>query len=769
MANWSSITVKFDIFEPLRPPLESVLQILEAVEAILEAVLALIKPFLLDLLNPLRALIALLLAAIRALINQVRSAGFAFLLVYPDFSQPDFAGVLHSVSGAYPGFESKVVSKFYDSSDLFRPQYPPGSAVAMIVLYVGADSPGDLMGLLFSLLALLKGQPKLTGLPAPVGLKALPVNQSGSSISQFRQLFDPDLQQAVQLEWRMPQSASGMGAAGFAGQVVSFYNQFRFPNFIIERTGPFPGDDPGSKQSPTGESVQVPVKSQTIGANVIDGITAKYSFPKVNSLATLREEDGSFYRHFPKKIPIQYGGDGKATAGVTQGSSASALSQTVSLVTGIATGTYKYLDDDPSLVPGRTYYYRVRCFFGDCSDYVSATAGSLAAPGSPIVVTDGNTKKLKLSPKLTLGRPSAVAKGFVPRKLTDDSGSSVAFNVYKDLFRAVQAGLLLNFDLPNAFPPGSGLQNTVFRNEQRTGWGTLGMIGGQAGPLKAAFPSSDDFRSNVVAKATARRLANSVATVLFSTPSLVDMLAEQWSDTVDDVVQRLVPDGIDDVTQEDVSRRAPWTLLGIVGGVTTQTAQKVEVYLGQEETYTAGGDLTGPVPLSRVDGIATFVTVDERQKLADFLRSALSTVSTQTSYLSWYSLTIGDLFPALNPLLFDFEQFMLALLKAVESALKEIADIVETLIQKVKALAQIIQTLDEILALLNVNVTVSVLATASTNGSADSLVQDLVASEQKPGSSPFGLHSGMVLTFGGPGEGALAAFNALKFILSLPG
>ena len=64
MANWSTITVKFDIFEPLLPPVEAALQALEAVEAILEAVLALLKPFFLDILNPLRALVLLLASAL---------------------------------------------------------------------------------------------------------------------------------------------------------------------------------------------------------------------------------------------------------------------------------------------------------------------------------------------------------------------------------------------------------------------------------------------------------------------------------------------------------------------------------------------------------------------------------------------------------------------------------------------------------------------------------------------------------------------------------
>lgn len=759
MASWSSVTLKFDIFEPLRPPIQSALQFLETVEAILEALLDLIRPFFLDLLNPLRALIALLLAALRAIINQIRSTGFSILLVHPDFSQPDFAGVLYSVSGAYPGFESKVVGKFFDTSDIFRPQYTPGMSVAMLVLYVGADSPGDLLGLLFALLALIRHPVVLTGLPAPVDVKALPVTQGTSSISQFRRLFDPDLNQAVQLEWRMPQSPAGMGAAGFVGQVVSFYNQFRFPNFIIERTGPFPRDEGDEELSPQGDPVFIDTSTQTIGKGVVDGIIEKYSFPIVNSRSIVREDDGSVYRNFPKKIAIQFGSDGEAQADVPQGSAASALASATSLVTGIATGTYKYLDEDPSLVPGRTYYYRIRAFFGDATDYLQLTSSD---PGlvSQMTVTSGSFRVLRTAPKLTLGRPSRVVKGFVPRKLTDPSGASLAFNAYENVFSAVMAGLLLNFELPPAFPPESGIPNTVFRNEQRTGWGTLGLLGGQIGPLKAGFDKSDELIDNVVFRATARRLANSVATQLFSTPELVDLLTDLWTTRgVSDVVERLIPTA--DVDEE------PWSFVGIVGGITPQVAQKINEYLSREETYVGGAPLTGPVPIIPVDGM-THVTVEERVELANFLRTALSVVSHQTSYLAWYSVTVGDLFPALIPFLFDFEQFLKALLKALNDAIKEIEDIIETLLQKIRALIQILRTLDEILSLLEINVTVSVLGFSSTNGSAETLVQELIQSEDKPGDSPFGLHSGMVMTFGGPGEGFIAAFEALKFILTLP-
>jgi hypothetical protein len=141
-------------------------------------------------------------------------------------------------------------------------------------------------------------------------------------------------------------------------------------------------------------------------------------------------------------------------------------------------------------------------------------------------------------------------------------------------------------------------------------------------------------------------------------------------------------------------------------------------------------------------------------------------VGPVTTYLSWQALTVGDLFPELTAFLFDFEQFLLALLKAVESIIKAIQEIIETLLQKIRALKQIIQTILDILDLLSIELSMSVLFVSGT-GDPTTLVSALQASEDKPGDSPYGLHSGVVMTAGGPGPGFIAALDTLAFIFGL--
>lgn len=764
MAEWQTITFRFDIFDPLRPPIEAVLTALEAVEAVLEALLDLLKPFFLDLLNPLRAIIAALLAAIRAIINQIRATGLSVLLVHPDFSQQDFGAVLNSVSGAYPGFESKVVGKFFDTSDIFRPQYPPGSSVAMLIFYIGADSPGDLLGLLFALLALIKHPVQISALPAPVDVRAVPVRQGGDAVSQFRSLFDSDLLQAVQLEWRMPQGPSGTGAAGFVGQIAALYNAFRFPNFVIERHGPFPQSEGQGQLDPRGELLRIQTNSATLGENV-DALIQRYDFPRVNSRVPIREEDGTVHRVFNNKRAIQFGGSGEAVDGEPIGSPTSALSAASTLVRGIASGTYRFLDEDDDLIPGRTYYYRIRAFFGDATDYVEFTQPDEGQASNVGIVQAGNRQFLRTSPKLTLSRPSRIVKAFVPR-VTDGT----AFQAYQNIFDAVRAGLLLNMELP---PANQG--DSLFRQDQKTGWGTLGLIAGQVGLAKAVGATSPDasglppgfllnrsdelLENNLLFSTTSRRLANTVAEKLLDNPAFTDILISQWNDGVQETVSGII--------EADIV----WFVPAIVGGITPETVANIDAYLSLEEgdesvVIDEDGNrvLISPFPLTG----EVSASVEDRIDLANFLRTALSVVSSNVGYLNWYSVTVGDLFPALTPFLFDLEQFLLALLKAVNSAIQEIIDIIETLLAKIRALKQVLETILALLDLLNVNVSVSVLTTSTTNGSAETLVQDLQQSTSKPGSSPFGLHSGMVLTAGGPGEGFIAAIEVLKFILTIP-
>jgi len=741
LANWQSAKLNFSPFETVRAPIHGMLSALEALEAILEALKDLVKAFLFDLSNPIKAIVQLLLAAVRALINQIKSAGFNLLFISPDFSRKDFSSILQSVSGSYSGFESKVVYKFHDINDIFRPRFPPGSSVAMIMFYLGSDNPAQLFIQINSLLSLIKLPTPITTLPAPVELTVKPVLKSSSTVAitqsivnKFSNVFDGNFDQALVLEWRMPTTTGGAVVPGFLNSLVTFRNAFRFPNFLIERS-----------ESPTGESIEIPLNSQTVG-KVMEPLVTKYGFPMPSTNVTLREENGEAYKHFIDKIDVP----------------------TSSLLDGAFTGSYQ-VTDVTGLKPGVTYYYRVRAYFGDITEYIKTiTADDLKAKKNSLIFQNQNQWIIRYGKDTVMGAPSPVVRGTVPFPST----GVTKFDPYNSIYKAVQVGLLLNFELPPAQATDSktpvATSSTLIsltRQDQKTGWGSLSVAGGQVGFLKRDSTTSNELKNNRVFKYTARRIANQVLTNLYSNTQYTDLLFGLWNDGVQSIVNKVL--------------NAPivWNFIGIVGGFSESDIVRVNNYLDKESAYASkrnkdgSGNITldGPYPSSQftIDDLDYAVNAESRIKLSQFLRSALAAMSGQASYMSWYSVTIGDLFPFTYSFIFDFDQLLLSLLKAVDSAVKEIEAIIDTILQKIRDLEAILHAINTLISLLNIKLTVSVFVDSSTNGSAESLVQSLINSGDKPSDSQSGFYSGMVMTFGGPGEGSLAAFKALKFLLTL--
>lgn len=732
MSSWNTLEFSFKPLEPIKGPLQGVLSVLQVVEAILEALLEIIKIFLFDFGNPIKALVALILAAVRAIINQIKSAGFSILLVHPDFSRQDFSATLESVSGGYATFESKVVGKFFDTGDIFRPQYPSGSAVAMLALYIGAESPGDLLKQLSELLKLIRHPETLSSLPAPVELKARPLMKSDAGLAQVGALFKAatkfsdlfgDVDQKIVLEWRMPTTPTAAQGPSFTNALSSFYNSFRFPNFLIERS-----------ESPTGDAVNVKLDSPTAGNGDEKRQLKKFRFPSPGGTVQLRERNGDVVRFFPKKVAVA------AESGLLEGQ---------------LTGTYRYVDED--VKPGKTYYYRVRAYFGNPATYIGAGSASDLANNRSLRRQEGNQFFIEYGSGVAMGSPSAVARGFCPRP----RGGTSSFNAYEHVRQAVEAGILLNFE----FPPATR-DDEENRTDQKAGWGCLSVVGGQIGPLKSAFDSSDKLRPVVIFKWTARRVSNMVAASSYSKPDLTALIAQKW-------------DGVADVVDRVLTAPFTWKFVGVVGGITSGSDEKVEDYLHAEDpsdeskyslgTALEGTPLDGPYPSSSyvVNGRDYAVSAAERRLLADFLSLCIGSSGGAGSYLSWRSVTVGDLFPALIPVIFDFEQFLQSLMKALGSVIKEIEAIIEAIIQKIQQLENILKAVLNLIEILSITVSVSILGYTTGNGSAASLAEALISSENKPGSLPFGLHSGMVMTFGGPGEGATAAFKALGFVLGI--
>jgi len=727
-SSWTNLKINVDPLAALRPPLKSILSVLEAIESVLEALLALLKAFMLDLLNPIRALIALLLAAIRAILNQIKSTGFAVLLVRPDFRRSDLRGVFNSVSGGYQAFESKVMGKFYDEADPFRPQYTAGMNAVMVIFYIGAESPGDLMSEIMALLDLLKHPMDDVGVAAPVGLKVSAPSQSGDPASQFWKLFQPsDANKSLVLEWKMPTSAAGIASPTLVGQIASSLPSYNLgQKFLIERT---------TDENPAGEPVYAKLESKTQGARVKKTIQ-KYNVPSASTKVAVKERNGGRYRFFPVRKKADN-----------------------STYLGGLTGTYRYIDTQ--LEEGKAYRYRVRAYLGTLDDaYVDPSIKTVDDAAKKLIKQDAtNGWIVNFGKKVVMGKPSAVVRGYVPPQVS----AGEIFDMYTDLMNASLAAILLNFELP--FP--SATDNATVL-EQKTGWGTLSALAGPIGWQKIGHAKASVFVKQPFVKPTIRRVVNPVLEKLRKQAQLIKRLSKMWSSGVKETVEKIL--GQVGYTFSNSGTTPPvaydWGLFGLIGDVTDAKQKQINAYLAKEDPdYSAKPKLyAGPLPVKAGLG-AVYVTVQERSDLADFLRLAMSVNDQSANYLQWYSITIGDLFPALVPFLFDFEQWIIQLLKAVESALKEIADIINTLIQRVRDLEQLVKAIIALLEMLNIDLTVSALSVSGSNG-VDDLVQGLLTSQNKPGDKPFGLHAGYVFTAGGPGPGFTKALEALKFLVT---
>jgi hypothetical protein len=475
------------------------------------------------------------------------------------------------------------------------------------------------------------------------------------------------------------------------------------------------------------------VESKTQGKRV-QGTIRRYNVPSVSTKVTVKERDGSVYRFF---------GIRKNASNMTY--------------MGGLTGIYRYVDKN--LIPGVSYNYRVRAYMGTLdARYLDPTTTTAALAATRLVEDGQNGPQIRFG-KAIMGKPSAVVRGFVPMRTSEGA----IFNLYQDLLNATLAGILLNFELP---PPVKGDGETSI--EQKTGWGTLNQIAGPIGWIKKARPKSTEFVKHLGVKPAVRRLMNPAMEKIRTQPALQSRLSKMWASGVKETTETILYGAGVQFSMAGLAgsqkTRPPqdalaWGLYGLMGDVDDSTYASIAAYLQMDSmTKLFQSGYLGPLPIQ-------ILGAQPRADLAAFLQLATSVLSQSTGYLQWYSVSIGDLFPALVPFLFDFEQWIINLLKAIESALKEITDIIETLIQRIRDLEQLLRAIISLLDMFDITVSVSALFVSGKNGIED-LVQGITASENKPSNQPYGLHSGLVMTAGGPGPGFVKAIDALKFLLT---
>ncbi len=926
---WNTISFDTNPLEVLKEPLGAALVGLRIAESIIDGLLDIIKSLSLDLSNPLNAIASSLLAVIQALIKQIKSLSISVLPILPDYSRNDFNLIMSSCAGGFSAFESKIVAKFFDSKDVFRPSYGSGSTTATAIFYIGTESHERLITQSRALAKLITTPNFVVGLPTPVGLKAMSVKTNNNPIDNIRATFDSSFKKVISLEWKMPTTTVGTTMPGFTVGVSEFVNSYRLNKFIIERS-----------EVPNGE-------------NCVYITPPQDDMPEI--AVPVQESDGSSHRIFSNKkiADVSLSIDGKIS------------------------GSYHYTDEDPTLEFGKVYYYRVRSYVGEDptkyaltksqSDYYSLSDKSI---NKDVIKISNNEAFIKFGDNTDVSLPTSAVKAYLPKPF-DSNFSSQDHNLYDVMYDAVAAAVLLNFDVQRY----NGDDENTYK--ATIGWGTISSYSSQIRYIKNGNTNSNSLKNDLKFKYTVRIISNSILSNIMTQYRLIELLRSMWSNGVkktvskvmnspiswtlpvlpiqnsdiwssgspaktdiktnetliklkkeakkyllelyslynktfsslkefeeseaemseqrvlatasDDVPSVFKPSGYSFTTYKDNSSKSSVksteyeigsyggpvvnssfptldSLLEFYGrkeslekylsgikneisvfesltktgqptesditsvydswfkptmsklfsmqltiseikdlyvkynhssyndidnkeieyinklGITEQPQTKttkydnsIYSYLNKSDSYEfsirSGSNikLNGQCPINKmlVDGVDVSISVDERRQLVEFLQHVLPFVNGTATTNPWYSVSVGDMFPAMVPFMFDFEQYVGGFSKSTKSSMAYIEDSVNNIKRQIQSLESILESINQLIDLFNIEVSVSAFVHISTNSSIEEVVKAIQSATNKPQTGPNSLHSGLVLTCGGPGEGSIAAFEALKTILGL--
>lgn len=755
MPAWNELSISsLDEINAVKDKLSNVLAVLQIAEKVAETVLAFVKAFLADLVNPIRAVMLLLLATIRSIINSLLSSGISALWILPDFSLP-ISGLINSVSGGFTSFEQKVLFKLNDTSDLNRPDYSDISGAAAVILYLGADNALQLINTISSFIQFFQGSGISLNLPSPINVKVSNVAQSDSTLSTITNfvntlpnVFSRPLDNKLVIEWEMEVGPSGVDAPGFLNPLISFVPTVLWKSFIIERTT-IPGD----------KSINVPIESATSGA-LTDTVTDRFGVYSLPSNLALRYPDGqSIYQFYETKFVVEDASSG--------------------FLPGFLATKFTYIDED--VEPGVVYYYRIMAYSGDVASYASAERPSFETPGTFVKVVD-NTPILNLN-QLVLGVPSEIVSGTVSTALKDKDWSP-----YDDLFDTLMTAILLNFEYtpvaageilsgPNL--PGS-IQSNQNLIDSQAGWGSCSAIAALVLNYKSFIDNSADFAKSTASRAVIRKIVNKILANVYDNKGLLDNLYNQWL-VNRGLVRKIIPGGENASRLDYYLPNLVWTFPRVdvgdfISGPNAVSATQIILYLDASNqspvnrlTLDSGlGSTSGKYKIESPCPISA-ISVAERNSLANMCRTMLLTLNSNVSNLAWKSITLGDFIPSLTFFLYDLEQFVLNIIKAMDSIGSDIIEMIQNIIFRIQQLQTIVRTITAIIDLFNIKLSVGVLLIAEPKGGVNALVEAIQSAEDKPEPNAQGLHSGLVLTAGGPGAGAIEAISGLLNAFGLGG
>lgn len=192
-----------DSFTDVLQTISSLLNALLVILNILLAVLQIVKAFAIGLLDPLTAIIQVIVDEIESLLSDIRQIGI-YVAGDLDLDPPNFASIL----GGFSAYERRMIGRLVNTADPTRPNFSTRTAAIAIFLYVSADTSG-----VAGLVEVIQRIAAFFGRKAPLRVTSVPValqvayGADGASPSTFGTLADAfevnDLPNQAILRWQL--------------------------------------------------------------------------------------------------------------------------------------------------------------------------------------------------------------------------------------------------------------------------------------------------------------------------------------------------------------------------------------------------------------------------------------------------------------------------------------------------------------------------------------------------------------------------------------
>lgn len=743
MSNWKSFSLSIpgkDLLEPVRQVLETLVIFLDVLKVILDT----IKAFLIDFGNPIKALVQALIKLIEELFLALKASGF---FGYFDVPTPETDPAFARHAGGYPAFTQRFKASLFDTKDFNRPQPRQGSTKSgFVLMVVDAGGPIDMVRRIRNLLKFFGKALSSPHFSAPANFKVLPVGSSGDPILAVAHVFTKGPINAIELQWTLP-STQETPTPGFSDVVMKYASEFIPPSFVIEKSTDV---NPASQKislSDMADPDTTGIVEWNRPVNVDPALASRFATTengRVVRKEVLKDESGEPVIKFQKYV--------------IPGTGVDLLGQL---------GKFRYVDTD--VIPGRTYYYRVRAY-----------SGSLDVDPSTGLLNNVASSASKLAPKV--GDNSSIPHFDYPSKTKDDSvvmgkptpiirttiPTATDFDVLENARRIFLTAFSLDFhqELP---------QGLEFNSDGTPKNGTTGVMVGrgslfdQSGIL-ASFLSLEVLDELAKFETVGAALDPANQVIPLEMPWTKFNVRRQAARLADGVVTSMLqfPESV--TTFRDLMRGSPPPRGPIDTGLNLSgkdTLEDIVFELTKIEDPGVTSTFTGGTVSQ--SGVQTYVAAYQDVPLRLNILTIVNFLKTFTlggTPVDWISIQpLRDIIPWSGQFLYDLLDKIQALIDAFNGTLEEIRQFIDMLERKINALEAFIQFLIDILDFIeSLSLDFYLLAVNGIDGDAFAWVEALdSAGGTKPPSGPGGYTAGICLAYVAPDIGIFATALSIIF------